>query len=183
VLPSACKKLRSDLGINGLVFWSMAEANLLKSGSSINAGEILFRKLDDDLIDKQIQKLLMTDQDAAAQTKTPVYPALAPVVDFISFAGLDIRAGRILKAAPVKGSKKLLDLKVDIGVEIRRIISGIAGYHKAEDVVGQKVCVVANLMPKKIMGIESNGMILMAESADKVLHFVSTDAEPGSPVT
>ncbi|TVQ16742.1 MAG: methionine--tRNA ligase, partial [Balneolaceae bacterium] len=183
VLPSACKKLRSDLGINGLVFWSMAEAGLLNSGSSIHAGEILFRKLEDELIDKQIEKLLKTDQIAASQAEKPAYPAIAGPVEFSSFAGLDIRAGRIVKAEPVKGSKKLLDLKVDIGLEIRRIISGIAGYHKAEDVVGQKVCVVANLMPKKIMGIESNGMILMAESADKVLHFVSTDAEPGSTVT
>lgn len=183
VLPSACKKLRSDLGIKGIVSWPMAAADLLKPGNAVAAGEILFRKLEDERIEKQIEKLLKTDHDSRPATEKKDYPAIGETVEFSTFAGLDIRAGKIVKAAPVKGSKKLLDLKVDIGVEIRRIISGIAEFHKADNVVGQKVCVVANLMPKKIMGIESNGMILMARSADNVLHFVSTDAEPGSPVT
>jgi methionyl-tRNA synthetase len=182
VLPAACRKLRKDLGLGEPVTWAMAEPGLIESGRTISAGEILFRKLDDELIDKQIEKLLMTDRETAAKKSIPEYPPISEPVDFGSFAGLDIRAGKILKASPVKGSKKLLDLTVDIGVEMRRIISGIAEFHKAEDVTGRTVCVVANLKPKKIMGIESNGMILMAESADRKLYFVETDAEPGSIV-
>jgi methionyl-tRNA synthetase len=180
VLPDACKKLRADLGIPDPVFWSMAEPDLMQAGHSINAGDILFQKIDDAIIEKQIARLLQTDQDH--HPPKTVFDPIAEPVDFSSFAGLDIRAGRIVKATAVSGSKKLLDLKVDIGVEIRRIISGIAEYYNAEDIIGQQVCVVANLKPKKIMGIESNGMILMAGNTDGKLHFVTTDSEPGSMV-
>jgi methionyl-tRNA synthetase len=180
VLPDSCKKLRNYMGIPDLVFWAMAEPDLMQAGHNIQAGEILFQKIEDELIEAQIAKLLNTELDVPVNE--PGFEPLASPVDFNAFSGLDIRAGRILKASTVKGSNKLLDLKIDIGIEMRRIISGIAEYYNTEDIIGQRVCVIANLKPKKIMGIESNGMILMAEDSHRKLHFVTTEAEPGSTV-
>ena len=96
---------------------------------------------------------------------------------------LDIRAGEILEAEKIEKSDKLLKLKVDIGIEIRTIVSGIAKHVDMDKIVGQKVSVVANLAPKKLMGVESAGMILMAEDTEGNLKFVDTEAESGSTIT
>jgi methionyl-tRNA synthetase len=96
---------------------------------------------------------------------------------------IDIRAAEIIEASAIEKADKLLKLTVDIGFEKRTIVSGIANDFDPENLSGQKVCVVANLAPKKLMGVESNGMILMAEEADGSLKFVETDAAPGSIVS
>src|SRR5690606_25669837 len=113
----------------------------------------------------------------------PDFPALKENIGFEDFMKLDIRAGKILSAEKMEKSDKLLKLQVDIGLEKRTIVSGIAKDFDAEKLAGQKVCVVANLATKKLMGVESQGMILMAEDSTGKLAFVETDAEPGSSVS
>ncbi len=95
---------------------------------------------------------------------------------------MDLRAGKIIEASAIEKADKLLKIKVDLGFEERIIVSGISNDFTPDEIVGQNVCVVANLAPKKLMGVESNGMILMAEEEDGSLKFVETDAKPGSVV-
>jgi methionyl-tRNA synthetase len=128
------------------------------------------------MIKKQIDKL---EEQSESQID---YEPLKEAIGFDDFTKLDLRAGEILHAEKVEKSNKLLMIEVDLGLEQRTIVSGIANDFEADSLTGQKVCVVANLAPKKLMGIESNGMILMGEEADGTLKFVETDAAPGSPV-
>ncbi len=110
------------------------------------------------------------------------YEPLKDEIQFEDFTKIDIRAGKIVEAEEIPKADKLLKLKVDLGFEERIIVSGVANHFKPEDLAGQRVCVVANLAPKALMGVESNGMILMAEEEDGTLKFIESDAEPGSPI-
>jgi methionyl-tRNA synthetase len=111
--------------------------------------------------------------------------ALKPEIVYDDFGKLDLRVGRIVSAEKVQKADKLLKLEVDLGFEVRTIVSGIAAHFKPEDITGRQVTVVANLAPRKMRGIESNGMILMAEDKSGKLHFVNpdNDVDAGSPVT
>ena len=180
VLPAKMHALRKQLGLAGKISWNQINSEILIAGQKITQGEILFEKIEDERVDEQIKKL--TDRAADMSPQTKEYQPLKKEIDFNDFAALDVRAGKIIKAEKVKKSKKLLQITVDLGFEERTILSGIAEFFNAPEIIGQSVCVVANLAPKKMMGIESNGMILMGEDSDGVLHFVETDAEPGSPV-
>lgn len=180
VLPNKMHSLRKQLGLSEKISWNQVHSELLSAGQKITQDEILFEKIEDERVDEQINKL--NERAANMSPEKREYLPLKEEIDFNNFATLDIRAGKIIKAETVEKSKKLLQITVDIGFEERIILSGIAEFFNASEITGQPVCVVANLAPKKMMGIESNGMILMGEDSEGVLHFVETDAEPGSPV-
>ncbi|MDR9419671.1 methionine--tRNA ligase subunit beta, partial [Gracilimonas sp.] len=179
-LPDKMKELRAQFGISDNFSWSDISPNMLDIGKSVIQGDILFNKIEDETIEEQIQKL---HDKAKAADPTPDVPELKDDIEFGDFMKLDLRAGKIISAEKIEKSNKLLKLKVDIGLEKRTIVSGIANDFDADDLSGQKVSVVANLAPKKLMGVESQGMILMAETPDGKLKFVETEAEPGSPIT
>ncbi len=180
VLPAKMKQLRAQFELKNDFSWDDISSNMLEAGTSVSQGEILFEKIEDEIIEQQIQKL---HDKAAAADPTPDVPKLKKDIEFEDFMKLDLRAGKILTAEKIEKSNKLLKMTVDIGLEERTIVSGIAKDFNPEDLPGQKVSVVANLAPKKLMGVESQGMILMSETPDGALKFVETSAEPGSPIT
>lgn len=180
VLPNKMAQLRKELNISGKPNWGEISESILSSGSTINKGAILFEKIEDEEVEKQLQKLRDRAKEQSEETN---YEPLKENMEFDDFMKMDLRAGKILEASHIENANKLLKLTVDIGLETRTIVSGISNDFAPQDITGQKVCVVANLAPKKLMGIESNGMILMAEEEDGSLKFVETDAEPGSPIT
>lgn len=180
VLPDSMEKLRNQLSYSGKVSWDGISDSMLEVGNSIDPGEVLFTKVEDEEIEAQISRL---EERAAANDPTSKFTPLKENIGFEDFMKLDIRAGKILEAEKIEKSDKLLKLKVDIGIETRTIVSGIAKHVDMDKIVGQKVSVVANLAPKKLMGVESAGMILMAEDPEGNLKFVDTEAEPGSTIT
>jgi len=179
VMPQKMHQLRRQLGLKDQISWDQVSASVLDVGKEIHKGEILFHKIEDDIVDKQLQKL---EEQSAAQHDEIEYEPLKDSIDFGDFMDIDIRAGKIISAQKIEKSNKLLKIEVDLGFEKRTIVSGIANDFEADALSGQAVCVVANLEPKALMGVESNGMILMAEEADGTLKFAETDAAPGSPV-
>jgi len=181
VLPHSMAKLRKQLGIAENFSWDDAGKYLLSPGNQIQQGEILFSKIEDETVQEQLNKL-KTRSETIEESKETSFPVLKEEIEFDDFAKLDIRSGKIEKAEKVKKSKKLIKITVDLGFEKRVILSGIAEFFSPEEITGKNVCVVANLKPRKMMGIESNGMILMGEEPDGKLHFVKTESKPGSPV-
>ncbi len=180
ILPDSMKKLRHQLSYSGKLSWDGISDSMLEVGNSIDSGEVLFTKVEDEEIEAQISRL---EERAAANDPTSKFTPLKENIGFEDFMKLDIRAGEILEAEKIEKSDKLLKLKVDIGIETRTIVSGIAKHVDMDKIVGQKVSVVANLAPKKLMGVESAGMILMAEDTEGNLKFVDTESEPGSTIT
>jgi len=179
ILPHKMKDLRNQLGIGNSYTWDEINGSMLEVGSKIDKGEILFEKIEDEVVEEQLEKL--KEKSRAANTDMN-YEPLKDEIEFGDFTKIDIRAGEIVSAEEIPKADKLLKLTVDIGLETRTIVSGIANYFKPEELPGRKVCVVANLAPKALMGVESNGMILMGEEEDGSLKFVETDAAPGSPI-
>jgi len=195
-LPFTAKKMCHLLKVvDKILDWENAGSlKLLSVGYTLRAPELLFRKIEDEEIAAQIQKL-----NDAAQTKkmeatpttstsaptTPTIAAVKPEIVFDDFAKIDLRVGTIVAASKVEKADKLLQLSVDLGFETRTIVSGIAQHFEPEAIVGKQVTVVVNLAPRKMRGIESNGMILMAEDANGKLHFInpSDNINPGSGVS
>lgn len=184
VLPGKMGVLRKELGLDESTTWDQVSDEMLKPGSLITTGPVLFEKIEDDQIEAELQKL----QDRAAQNKKKdnsenmdLIP-LKPLASFDKFDAMDLRVGKILEAADIEGSKKLLKLTVDIGLEVRTILSGIKEYLEPDQLIGEQVAVVANLAPKKMMGINSNGMILMSESPDGTLRLLTPTGDPGDPI-
>ena len=178
-LPFTSIKLKNILNVDEDLSWNdISEKQiLLASNHQINNAELLFSKIEDEQITAQIDKLEATKK-ANEQEKKTVEPQ-KETIDFEDFTKLDMRVGTILEAEKVAKAKKLLQLKVDVGIDIRTIVSGIAESFNPEDIIGQQVTVLCNLAPRKIRGVESNGMILMTETADGKLAFV----EPEQRVT
>ena len=177
-------RLREDLGIDIESFgWDDVGEVTLEPGHEVYKGEILFEKLDDEIIDAQLNKLKERSQQASQQEEQKEFAPLKEQVDYEEFAKLDMRAGKIINAESLEKADKLLKLTVDIGIEQRTLAAGIAEHYNPEDLIGQKVVVLANLAPKKLMGIESQGMLLMAEDTEGELYFLPSDAEPGSQVS
>jgi methionyl-tRNA synthetase len=151
---------------------------LVPEGHQIGAAEYLFTRIPDEIIQAEIIKLnnSKVENNASETLSTPSnqsqYVALAPLATYDDFAKIDLRTGKILAAEPMPKSEKLLKLTVDLGFEQRTILSGIAKHFKAEEIIGQEILVLANLAPRKMMGIESNGMVLLAENAEGKLDFV-----------
>jgi methionyl-tRNA synthetase len=190
-LPSTAKKIQHMLKVvDKMLEWENAgKIKLLSVGYSLRAPELLFRKIEDEEIQKQMDKL----RAGADQTGKAAEPPVDPKAEFLplkgeitydDFAKLDLRTGKIVSAEKVEKADKLLKLEIDLGFEKRTVVSGIALHYKAEEIVGKQVVVVVNLAPRKMKGITSNGMILMADSNGK-LHFVNSedDIPPGAGVS
>ena len=165
-IPFSAKKLRTMLGL-GELSWKEAGADeLLVEGAQINKAELLFRKIQEAEIETQLEKL-----EATKLQNQMVKPQKANV-SFDDFSAMDIRVGTIIAAEKVKKTKKLLQLTIDTGIDVRTVVSGIAEYYQAENIIGEQVSVLVNLAPRKIKGIESQGLVLMAEDKDGTLRFV-----------
>ena len=173
-LPFTAKRLAGFFNLSNLS-WEKAGKLLAVAGESINKPELLFEKIEDAQIDDQVNKLLKTKEENAA-ANVEVKPQLENIT-FDDFSKMDIRVGTILEAEKVAKTKKLLKLLVDTGVDKRTIVSGIAEHYAPEDIIGKQVTILINLAPRKIKGIESAGMILMAENHDGKLCFVSPTEE------
>jgi methionyl-tRNA synthetase len=170
-LPFSMKKLRNWLGIVRSGWDQAGDPDLLASGDTITKPSLLFEKIEDDQIEKQISKLLATKRaNEAAALKIPPEK---DQVSFDDFMKLDLRTATILEAERVPKTDKLLRLKIDTGIDTRTIVSGIAEYFDPEAIIGKQICIVANLDPRRIKGIESKGMILMAEDHDGKLVMVT----------
>lgn len=178
-LPATARKMLHMLKVvEKMLDWENAgKTNLLSVGYSLREPQLLFRKIEDEEIKQQVEKLRAgLIKPAAASTNAAAEPvSLKPSIVYDDFAKLDLKVGTIVRAEKVEKADKLLKLEVDLGFETRTIVSGIALHFTPESIVGKQVVVVANLAPRKMRGIESNGMILMAEDKAGKLHFVNPD--------
>ncbi|MEO6231808.1 MAG: methionine--tRNA ligase [Ferruginibacter sp.] len=198
-LPFAAKKMCYMMKVvDKMLEWENAgKSKLLSVGYSLREPQLLFRKIEDAEVAEQVEKLkikssklkeMNNEATTAATTVLPTIeevPVAKPEIAFDDFAKIDLKVGTILTAEKVAKADKLLKLEIDMGTEIRTIVSGIAMHFDPVAIVGKQVVVVANLAPRKMRGIESNGMILMAEDKAGKLHFVSPEAviESGSGVS
>jgi methionyl-tRNA synthetase len=174
-LPFSMETLRKWINFKELNWSQAGNKDLLPAGHLINKPGLLFEKIEDEAITMQIEKLNATKKaNAAADAK--IIPGKGPVT-FEDFSRIDIRTATILEAEKVPKTTKLLKLKIDTGLDVRTIVSGIAEYYEPEAIIGKQISIVANLEPRKIKGIESQGMILMAEDKDGKLVIVSPSAE------
>ena len=165
-LPFTAEKLKKMLGLD-VSLWEKAGADdLMQAGAQIEKAALLFRKIEDAEIEAQWAKL------EATKLANQTVEAQKPNVSFDDFTAMDIRVGTITAAEKVKKTKKLLKLTIDTGIDIRTVVSGIAAYYAPEAIVGEQVSVLVNLAPRTIKGIESQGMVLMAEDKDGTLRFV-----------
>jgi len=181
-LPFSMDKLRKWLSIDDLRWDAANNKELLKPGNKVSSGELMFSKIEDEEIERQIQKLLDTKKANIAATAT-VIPQKEDVT-FEDFSRMDIRTATIIEAEKVAKTTKLIKLKVDTGIDVRTIVSGIAEHFTVEELPGRKVAVIVNLAPRTIKGIESKGMILLAEDATGHLTFMTAEEaiKNGSPV-
>ncbi|HCN82648.1 MAG TPA: methionine--tRNA ligase [Sphingobacteriaceae bacterium] len=168
-LPASSQKIFRMLNINK-ENWFYDEPVIFEAGHKLNNAELLFEKVEDNVIDRQIEKLKAASHASAAQQ--PTVPA-KPDITYEQFSTLDIRTGTILAAEKVAKTKKLLKLLIDTGIDQRTVVSGIAEYYEPENIIGQQVSILVNLAPREIKGIVSQGMILMAENPEGKLSFVS----------
>ncbi|MEM6736330.1 MAG: methionine--tRNA ligase [Bacteroidota bacterium] len=172
-IPFTSKKLTSILNIEAKKWNDAGSMNLLPDDHRSNKAELLFEKIEDEEVDAQVSKLLETKKMNKQENTITDIPALKNEVVFDDFVKMDLRVGEIKTAEKVKKSNKLLEFTVDIGLETRTILSGVAKHISPEEMIGKKVVVMANLAPRKIMGIESQGMLLFAENNDGKLVNVS----------
>jgi methionyl-tRNA synthetase len=171
------------LNLENFSWTQSGHVSLLKDGHSLGEPRLLFEKIEDDVIAAQIKKL--NDKKNAMELATlPVDPA-KPEVSFEDFSKMDIRIGKIVKAERVEKSKKLLKLQVDTGIDVRTVMSGVAEFFSPEEILNKQVTILVNLAPRKIMGVESQGMILMAADKDGSLRLLQPAevVAPGSMVS
>ena len=181
-LPFTSEKLKRMLQL-GAITWENLKTNaneLLKAGHRIGTAELLFEKIEDAAIEKQLQRLentkLANKQETQANAETEVAPQ-KELISYDDFAKMDIRIGTILEAEKMPKADKLLILKVDTGIDQRTIVSGIAQSFAPEEIIGKKVTVLVNLAPRKLRGVESQGMILMVENSEGKYTFINPDTE------
>ena len=174
-LPHSAQKLRGILNIDSPLTWETIanESTLLKAQHIIGEQALLFSKIEDDVIAKQLEKLAKTKEENEQQEVE--LPPIKETITFDDFSKLDLRVGTITAAEKVKKAKKLLQLQVELGNETRTIVSGIAESFSPEEVVGQQVIVLTNLAPRTIRGVESQGMLLMSENTEGKMVFISPD--------
>ena len=182
-LPFSSEKLRKMINMPNFEWTQLGSTDLLKAGTQLGEPELLFEKIEDEVIERQLQKLADTKKanEEASYQAAPIKPE----VSFDDFEKLDIRVGHILNCEKVKKSKKLLKFTIDDGSGVERTIcSGIAAYYEPEQLIGKDVLFVANFAPRKMMGIESQGMILSAVNFDGSLNVTSLlgKVKPGSQV-
>ncbi|NNF35221.1 MAG: methionine--tRNA ligase [Saprospiraceae bacterium] len=166
--------LKESGELDDLLFRLCEGEPIIEAGHKINKPEYLFTRIDDDVIQAQVDKLLATDQPETSDDSENGSP-IKETITYEDFTKLDIRTATILSAQKVPKADKLLQLELDLGFEQRTVVSGIAQHYTPEEVVGKKVSLLANLAPRKIRGVMSQGMILMAEDADGGLSFISPD--------
>ena len=188
--PFSSKKLQAMLNLapkndevcptsapNGKVRWeNLGRIDFLEADSPINQAELLFSKIEDDVIDAQLQKLANTKKQNEEKEAKEAAKQVAPQKDECTiedFDKMDIRTATVLAAEAVPKTAKLLRLTIDTGIDQRVIVSGIAEYYKPEDMVGKQICILANLKPRTIRGIESKGMILMAKDQSGRMRFIT----------
>lgn len=181
-LPFSAKKLREMLNMEECDWSRLGSTDLLPEGHKLNKPELLFEKIEDSVIEAQVQKLMETKKanEAANYKANPVKEN----IEFDDFLKLDIRVGTVLECQKVPKADKLLQFKIDDGLEKRTIVSGIAKHYSPEELVGKQVCFIANLPPRKLKGIVSEGMILSAENFDGNLSVITPmrEVKPGSEV-
>ena len=181
-LPFTSEKLKNILQL-GTTAWEQVKQNptaLLPTGHKIGVATLLFEKIEDAAIAKQLERLENTKQANRQEAQAAAEVAVAPQKELISyddFAKMDIRIGTILSAEKMPKADKLLILKVDTGIDQRTIVSGIAQSFNPEEIIGKRVTVLANLAPRKLRGVESQGMILMVENAEGKYRFIAPDGE------
>ena len=181
-LPFTSEKLKNILQL-GTTAWEQVKQNptaLLPTGHKIGVATLLFEKIEDDAIAKQLERLENTKQANRQEAQAAAEVTVAPQKELISyddFAKMDIRIGTILSAEKMPKADKLLILKVDTGIDQRTIVSGIAQSFNPEEIIGKRVTVLANLAPRKLRGVESQGMILMVENAEGKYRFIAPDGE------
>ena len=179
-LPFTSEKLKNILQL-GTTAWEQVKQNptaLLPTGHKIGVATLLFEKIEDAAIAKQLERLENTKQANRQEAQAAAEVAVAPQKELISyddFAKMDIRIGTILSAEKMPKADKLLILKVDTGIDQRTIVSGIAQSFNPEEIIGKRVTVLANLAPRKLRGVESQGMILMVENAEGKYRFIAPD--------
>ena len=180
-LPFTASALRQMLGIERLTWQDAGKTNLLPTGNKIQAAQLLFSKIEDSTIAQQLEKLhqkkALATQKAANEEKTmedkPFTEAQKAETSYDDFMKMDLRIATVLEAVRVPKTEKLLQLTIDTGIDKRTIVSGIAEHYTPEEMVGKKIVVLANLAPRKIKGIESKGMILMASDSNGRMRMVS----------
>ena len=190
-LPFSSAKLQKMLNAEGLSWSAFGGASLLESGHQLNPAELLFAKIEDSAIEAQIEKLHHAKEEnarkaaaesEAAGTGSEVVPQKAECT-FDEFEKMDIRTATVLEAVRVPKTDKLLQLTIDTGIDRRTIVSGIAQYYTPEQMVGRQICILANLAPRKIRGIESKGMILMASEQGGKMRFITPEEIVGNGAT
>ena len=181
-LPFTSEKLKNILQLSSTA-WEQVKQNptaLLPTGHKIGVATLLFEKIEDAAIAKQLERLENTKQANRQEAQAAAEVAVAPQKELISyddFAKMDIRIGTILSAEKMPKADKLLILKVDTGIDQRTIVSGIAQSFNPEEIIGKRVTVLANLAPRKLRGVESQGMILMVENTEGKYRFIAPDGE------
>lgn len=181
-IPHSTEKLRKMLNLNAFDWSKAGSDTLLAEGHALGIAGLLFEKIEDDVIAKQLQKL--SDKKKAVEVgEQPAKPS-KPEITIDDFGKIDIRIGTVLKAERMEKSKKLLKLTIDTGIDTRTVLSGIAEHYSPEQVIGKQVTLLVNLAPRKMMGTESQGMILMAEDKDGKLKLIAPGdvVSPGSTV-
>jgi methionyl-tRNA synthetase len=186
VVPFSSGKIWTMIGMKTRLEderWDDAGDMRLPGGQKLNKAEIVFKKIEDEAIEKELEKLMPPEGEtipAAAKTMLP----LKPQITFEEFQKIDLRVARITACEPVPKSKRLLKLQVEIGAEQRQIVAGIAEQRKPEELVGKTVVVVANLVTAKLMGVESQGMLLATSGSGEAfaLVTVSNDVDSGSSI-
>lgn len=172
-LPFTAAKMFDMFNLKGLKWQDTGRQDLLQAGQKINTASLLFEKIEDNVVEAQVNKLMESKkQNELANAKA------APMKDIITyddFAKLDMRVVKVLTAEPMPKSKKLLKLTVDTGLGVRTVLSGVAEHFKPEDLIGKQVTMLINLAPRKMMGVDSEGMILMAEDRDGSLRLLNPD--------
>lgn len=182
-LPFTAKKIYDMFELHGLTWKNAGKSDLLLEGNVLNQAALLFEKIEDQTVEQQVNKLLETKKKNAMET-APAAP-MKELITYDDFVKLDMRVVKVLTAEPMPKSKKLLKLTVDTGLGQRTVLSGVAEHFKPEDLVGKQVVMLINLAPRKMMGIDSEGMILMAEDKDgslKLLH-PHEAVSPGSTIS
>jgi len=169
-IPFTSNKLFAMLNMPTLKWHAAKQTSNMAAGHLINKDELLFAKIEDSEIELQINKL----SESKKENVVTIIPPAKPETSFDDFSKMDIRTGTILEAERVPKTDKLLKLKIDTGIDVRTVVSGIAEWYKPEDIIGQQVSILVNLAPRKIKGIESQGMILMASNSKGELSFISS---------
>ncbi len=177
-LPFMAGKLKTMLGLEKLEWADLGKSDLIASGTKLGEAQLLFEKIEDEAINAQLDRLDRIKKENQVKNFKP--EPIAETIDLSVFEKADLRIGTVVECKPVKKAKKLLQFLIDDGLEQRTILSGIAEHYKAEDLVGKQVVFIANLAPREIRGIVSNGMILSALNADGSLKVISPSA-PSTP--